>query len=95
MAPADNATVTADKKADAPRTAQVIVAQGRTVQVGRKQHAPNALIELPAEEAAHLVATGFAAIPAAPSSVPVRGQQMPSPGGPTVNGVPGGVIKPG
>ncbi len=82
------------EKPEPPKTTQVIVAPGRTVQIGKRQHAPNALVEVPVEEVADLLANGFVVIPAPPDSVPVHGQQMPSPTGPTVNGVTGGVIKP-
>ncbi len=82
------------ERPEQPKTMQVIVAPGRTVQIDKKMHAPNALIEIPVGEAAALIDNGFIVIPAAPDSVPVHGMQMPSPTGPTINGLPGGVIKP-
>ncbi len=77
-----------------PKTMQVIVAPGRTLQVGKRQHAPNALVDLPVEEVPDLLTNGFVVIPVPAGAVPVFGQQMPSPTGPTVNGQTGGVIKP-
>lgn len=104
MPPADtvSAKVTADtvtlplkiESPEAPKMVQVIVAPGRSLQIGKRQHAPNALVEIPVAEAADLIASGFVVVPAMPDAVPVHNAQMPSPTGPTINGVPGGVVKP-
>lgn len=77
-----------DKGASAPAPQMVtgVVAQRRTVRLDGRSHGPGTVLDLPVDDYAHLLATGFLHDP--------RVQQIAPSAGPQFQGPVDGVVRP-